>query len=299
MPEDPLFSVCIEVRNRETTIQQVLVAILNQEYRNFELVIFDNNSSDRSQQIIQEFIPRFTDIEVNIQKSDKTIPDIASWNVPLKHARGRFIAICEGDDYFTSNHLKTAEALLNNEGVGLYVAGSKLSVFSESKTLESATLAESLRLLKWCPPPSTFIFRRVSQSGNQFYFNEECIWAGEYSLLDEVLSEYPFVVENHSQNFVERGFRFYLKNSSHMRDMVSFKDSKTELYSLEEMEEVSKIIAQRAWHFFWLNLINRKIDQELIRIFLREARVSKPKYRALMMIFLKTFQNEISRKLKA
>ena len=55
-------------------------------------------------------------------KLDKKLQDIESWNKPLEFARGKFIVVCEGDDWFESNHLSLAhEVLTKNHEVGMYV----------------------------------------------------------------------------------------------------------------------------------------------------------------------------------
>ena len=53
--EQPLVSIGLPVFNGEPYLTQAIQSILNQTYRNFELIIYDNHSSDRTAEIRREF----------------------------------------------------------------------------------------------------------------------------------------------------------------------------------------------------------------------------------------------------
>jgi len=52
--ENPKVSVIIPVYNGEKTLRQCLESVLNQTYNNYEVIIVDNNSTDKTKDIIQE-----------------------------------------------------------------------------------------------------------------------------------------------------------------------------------------------------------------------------------------------------
>jgi glycosyltransferase involved in cell wall biosynthesis len=297
MNEKPLFSVCIEVKNREHTLEKVFDRLEKQKFRNFEVVIFDNNSQDSSLKMIKKFKKKKHGFNVKVIESSKTLPDIAAWNVPLMNSSGEFIAICEGDDYFAPNHLLDAGEFLNHSELGLYIAGSKLRELTLPRIVPSKDLITSLRLFQWCPPPSTFIFRRLDKQGNPFFFDEKHCWAAEYSLLNDVLNEYQFAFENYSSNYIERGFRFYLKNSFHMQDMLLFKTKNLAYYDEKQLKRVNNAISMRAWQLFWLGIMNTRFDAKLVQIFFSHFNVSRFTLQNMVIILLKTFRSEISRKL--
>ena len=53
--KNPKISVIIPVYNKEKTLKQCLSSVLNQTYKNYEVIIVDNNSNDKSKEIIREF----------------------------------------------------------------------------------------------------------------------------------------------------------------------------------------------------------------------------------------------------
>jgi glycosyltransferase involved in cell wall biosynthesis len=55
MKKNPKISVIIPVYNGEKTLKQCLDSVLNQNYKNYEVIVVDNNSTDRTKEIIKEF----------------------------------------------------------------------------------------------------------------------------------------------------------------------------------------------------------------------------------------------------
>lgn len=53
--EEPKISVVIPVYNGAKTLRQCFESVLNQTYLNYDVIVVDNNSTDRTRQVIQEF----------------------------------------------------------------------------------------------------------------------------------------------------------------------------------------------------------------------------------------------------
>ena len=65
-----LVSVLVNCHNGEKYLKEAINSILNQSYPNFEIIFFDNNSTDRSLEIIKSY----NDQRINIYKSKNLIP---------------------------------------------------------------------------------------------------------------------------------------------------------------------------------------------------------------------------------
>lgn len=99
--EDIIVSVCVISYNHEKYIKQCLDSIINQECDfNFEIVIRDDCSSDCTGKIISEYRDRYPGI---IKYIDDKINIGANKNLRTVFAacQGKYIAVCEGDDYWT------------------------------------------------------------------------------------------------------------------------------------------------------------------------------------------------------
>lgn len=94
----PLVSLIIAVYNAEKHIEQCILSILSQSYRNFEFIIIDGASTDGSIAIIEEYQKELT---YWISEPDNGIYD--AWNKGLTVAKGDWIAFVGADDVLYPN----------------------------------------------------------------------------------------------------------------------------------------------------------------------------------------------------
>ena len=92
------FSIIIATSNSEATISECLQSIKKQTYQNFEIIVIDNCSRDRTIKIIKEF--NFKKIKIIIEK-DNGIYDAV--NKGIKNANGKIISILHSDDFYYNN----------------------------------------------------------------------------------------------------------------------------------------------------------------------------------------------------
>lgn len=103
MMDNIMVSVCCLTYNHEKYIRQCLDSFLNQKVNfQYEIIIHDDASTDRTQQILQEYQKRHPDIIRVIQEKENQY----SQGKPVVEgmylsAQGKYIAICEGDDYWS------------------------------------------------------------------------------------------------------------------------------------------------------------------------------------------------------
>lgn len=95
---NPLVSVIVPNYNHAKYLDQRLTSILNQTYRNFEVIFLDDLSSDDSLEIAEKYTsdPRFTQIVANKTNSGCVFKQ---WEKGIKMAKGDLIWIAESDDY--------------------------------------------------------------------------------------------------------------------------------------------------------------------------------------------------------
>jgi glycosyltransferase involved in cell wall biosynthesis len=298
-PATPFFSICIDLYNREKTIEEVLISVRNQIFTNFELIIVDNGSTDRSLEICEMFLKKNPQIHSRIYVEERKVNEIAGWNSPIKKAKGKFIAICEGDDYYNPYHLQDAFQILNkNKDYGLYVAGSKLEKFTKFETPSKVKLLSELITFQWCPAPSCTIFLRQIEKNLDTLYNEEYKWAAETHLYLTFLKSNYEIVVNNSQNYVLRGFRFYLKNDYHIIDMIKFRNENSSLYSSLQAEIADLKIFKNALHLFLFNLIFGILNKNLAQLIRRYFRLNKIYVIEIAKIAPRTILNATKQRIK-
>lgn len=102
---NPLVSICCICYNQEHYIKDALEGFVSQETSfPFEIVISDDCSSDSTKDIICEFIQAFPLLFRDVSPT-KNLGSLSNFIHVQEEAKGKYIALCEGDDFWT-DHLK-------------------------------------------------------------------------------------------------------------------------------------------------------------------------------------------------
>ncbi|MES2568258.1 MAG: glycosyltransferase [Bacteroidota bacterium] len=104
-------SVCIPVFNGEKYIEEAINSVLNQTFKDFELIIVDNKSTDSTVSIIK----KYTDQRITLIQNDSNIGLIPNWNKSMEHAKGEYIKILPADDYIYPDCLQLQYAVLEQD----------------------------------------------------------------------------------------------------------------------------------------------------------------------------------------
>ena len=104
---DGLVSVITPVYNAETVIGKTLESIFKQTYKNIEIVLVDDCSSDNSQQVIEEYRINHPEIVYFRQPTNQGAG--AARNKALELAKGQYVAFLDADDLW---HPEKTERLL-------------------------------------------------------------------------------------------------------------------------------------------------------------------------------------------
>ena len=98
-----LISVGLPVYNGEEFVDNVIESVLEQDYRELELIICDNASSDATARICQEWAER--DNRVRYYRNEENIGALANFERTLKLARGSYFNWVGHDDAFDPTYL--------------------------------------------------------------------------------------------------------------------------------------------------------------------------------------------------
>ena len=115
---DSLISVIVPVYNSEQTLHRCIDSILGQTYRNFELLLINDGSKDRSGEICDEYARKDNRVKV-FHKENGGVS--SARNVGLDNARGEWITFCDSDDHVSKEWL--SNMLDNDTGCDLVVQG--------------------------------------------------------------------------------------------------------------------------------------------------------------------------------
>lgn len=133
--QPPPISVIIPNYNHSQFLKQRIESVINQTYKNFELIILDDCSTDQSNHIINEYAssPKVSHIVFNDVNSGSPF---LQWKKGIDLAKGEFIWIAESDDYSDLTFLEKLVPLLeDNPECYIALCGSNL-VDEQGNTLD-------------------------------------------------------------------------------------------------------------------------------------------------------------------
>ena len=99
----PFFSVVIPTYNRAGFIATAVQSVIDQTFRDWELIVVDDASTDDTQDVLRTF----RDARIQILRNETNLERSASRNRGIAEARGQYICFLDSDDYYLPNHLST------------------------------------------------------------------------------------------------------------------------------------------------------------------------------------------------
>lgn len=108
-----LVSIITPVYNCEKLLSKTIECVLNQTYKNWEMLLVDDCTPDNSAKVIEDYVKR--DSRIKYFKLEKNSGAAIARNKALSEANGRFIAYLDADDLWKPEKLeKQVEFMINN-----------------------------------------------------------------------------------------------------------------------------------------------------------------------------------------
>lgn len=156
MEEKGLLSVIVPVYNAGKHIKRCIESILNQDYKNLELLLVNDGSKDESLSICREY----EKLDSRVRVFDKPNGGAASArNLGIREAKGEYIGFCDADDFFDHDAYSTLIEVMERNNLPTVECVSKLynsegkfiKKDSENREIHFFTTEEAIRQI--------FIFR--------------------------------------------------------------------------------------------------------------------------------------------
>lgn len=184
--KNPAISVCVTMYNAAAYIGDCINSILCQTFRDFEIVVVDDGSTDGSRRVVESF----TDCRIRLVES--THDYISSLNTALRLARGRYIARMDADDLMLPDRLRTEYEYLERHPTVDVVAG-QLSYIGEKRqdAYCGKTVTVSLEMMhggNYIANP-TVMMRRSSLVVCGVEYDRDFIYAEDYNFWIDLLAK--------------------------------------------------------------------------------------------------------------
>lgn len=116
-------SIIIPVYNAERYIKKCLNSILNQTFKNYEVIIVDDGSTDDSRQVIERYIKRFPSRFKMLNKENGGQSSARNMALPL--VDGEYMTFLDSDDYYDRKYLEILYKAAKKHDSDMVISGQK------------------------------------------------------------------------------------------------------------------------------------------------------------------------------
>lgn len=202
------FSVIIPTYNRELTIEKSLGSLMNQTFVDFEVIVVDNNSTDKTVSIVESI----KDPRVKLLINKKNYERCFSRNRGIANANGMYILFLDSDDFFEKYHLQNwFEYISKNDIKENFLICNKKTFKSNVLQRESISLPKDIYHFLITTPvlPGQVCIHRNLLENYQFnsrylIFEDTALWLQLARITDPIFVHFnSFVYVIHDCNSVD------------------------------------------------------------------------------------------------
>lgn len=224
MSINPFLSICIPAYNQIKYLEKCLISISIQSYRNFEIIISDDSTTDDVFNLVQEF-KLHKGLEINYFRNAPSLGSPQNWNYAISKARGKWIKIMHHDEWFcNSDALQKFIEKIESKGESLIFTGIRGDNVKENKSyinLPSIDFVNSVnndpfKLLNanFIGPPSCVVFPKST-----LIFDEKIKWLVDIDFYIQCLLNCKYKLEYIPEVLIENCMDEHNITNSYVYDM--------------------------------------------------------------------------------
>lgn len=130
--KSPLISVCIPVYNGRKYLEDCIYSVLNQTYKNLDILIIDDCSLDQSESLIEKFL--LQDDRIRFISNDSTIGMVENWNKCIENSKGEWLKFLFQDDLMQPNCIEIMYNLCIETNVELAICSRTFQITEDCST---------------------------------------------------------------------------------------------------------------------------------------------------------------------
>ena len=159
----PLVSIVIPTKNRKMLLKDAVESALNQTYKNVEIIIHDNNSSDGTEELMRNYL---YDERIKYHRVNQDLTMLENWRAALSYVKGEFFIRLDDDNVFFNYIIECAILELKKNQLQAIIYspitstpdGKLFKFFDESEyPLKILTAYEFLKLEFYCYTDTNYI----------------------------------------------------------------------------------------------------------------------------------------------
>jgi len=269
---DIYFSIVIPTYNRAGLISNTINAVLSQEFKNFEVIVVDDGSTDNTDDVVKSI----QDERIRYYKKENEERGAAR-NFGAKLAKGEYVNFVDSDDIVYPNHLKEAYTFIqNNSKPPVFHLGYEIVSPDNKVVIKMDNLKGDIttKLIKenFLSPIGMFVRRDIAL---QFPFDSDrrLSVTEDWLLWLKLASRFPILYSNTITSKVvdhdQRSIKSYNVEKIIIRDTLMIEElMKDEAFVIKYKKSIPGFIADR-YTFFTLLLALKKERKRTINYLIK------------------------------
>ena len=151
---NPLITTVIPTFKRPHLLKRAIASVLEQDYENIEIYIYDNNSQDETRSVVEEFSKK--DHRVKYFCHSENIGSLNNFLYGMSRVTGDYFSLLSDDDYLLPNFYQQAVSSLEKNNNAIFWAGMSLHI-DENNTIWDARITRWPREGLFTPPEGFFL----------------------------------------------------------------------------------------------------------------------------------------------
>ncbi len=290
MTKKPEISIIMNCHNGERFLEEALKSVLSQSFKNWELIFWNNRSTDKSEKIFKSF----KDKRFKYFYTHKKVSLYHSRNAACKKANGKFIAFLDVDDLWFPNKLKLQLKKFKDKKVGL--------VYGKFYKINNENFLKKKHLINKENLPTGYITKELLQSypvglltimlRKSFLKKEKDIFRVKYNYLGDLDFVLRFSLK-HKFEAVQEPIAQYRQHQNQMQKKyyktksIQFNNWYEEIIKLKTFGNKENLRLFEEWNRFHntSTLIKTKKYKKALKNILKYP-LNKNKFKLLIMLFL-------------
>lgn len=214
------FSIIVPMYNVKEYIAECIDSVLNQTCKDFELILVDDESTDETLKIVREYQKK-DDRIILITKEHGGLPQTRNYGLSI--AKGEYIILLDGDDYFSLDHLEKAKDIVEKYKCDMSIGNnhiyftkstqSKMVLFPYRNALNKMSLEDKISFIfdknNFLPACAVLtIYKREFLVKNDIRYSEQYTCSEDLDIFLNSISKVKSIC------FFEHEFYYYRQDNS-------------------------------------------------------------------------------------
>ncbi len=192
MEQTKLVSVIVPLYNAEKYIEETMESILNQTYKNIEIVIVDDGSKDQSSSIVKNLKKKYPEQIQYILQENQGVS--VARNTGIENANGEYISFLDSDDLWHSTKIKKQIESMHKNNMNACYCGYMNFYEETGEKVENTTnfvkgdMTKAFLTHQVFAQTSTWIFKKSIVMDHNIRFTPGCSWGEDLEFLFKLMS---------------------------------------------------------------------------------------------------------------